>query len=154
MTSQSRIRIPPPVIALICAVTMWAVFKLASALNFDFTGQKVIAGLVIGLGLSMDLISVKGFWSARTTINPIKIENASALVTGGLYRFSRNPMYLGLALVLSGWALWLGNPINVIGIAIFIGLMNALQIKPEEAVLAEKFGQEYRDYQRRVRRWI
>ena len=152
--SQSRIRIPPPVIALICAVTMWAVFKLASAMNFDFTGQKFIAGLVIGLGLSMDVISVKGFWSARTTINPIKIENASALVTGGLYRMSRNPMYLGLALVLWGWALWLGNPINILIVAAFIWLINTLQIKPEEAALTEKFGQAYLDYQRRVRRWI
>ena len=133
---------------------MWAVFKLTSGLSFTFTGQKVIAGLVIGLGLSLDVISVKGFWSARTTINPIKIENASALVTGGLYRFSRNPMYLGLALVLSGWALWLGNPINILGVAAFVWLMNVLQIKPEEAALTETFGQDYLDYKRRVRRWL
>ena len=152
--SLRRVRIPPPVIALICALFMWAVFKLTPELNFAFTGQKIIAGLVTALGLSLDVISVKGFWTARTTINPIKLEKTSALVTSGLYRMSRNPMYLGMALVLSGWAIWLGNPLNVIGLAIFIGMMNVLQIKPEEAALTEKFGQAYLDYQRRVRRWI
>jgi len=80
------------------------------------------------------------------------IERASKLVTGGLYRISRNPMYLGLALILSGVAILLGNPINLIALALFIWGMNILQIRPEEALLSDKFGSQYYLYSQRVRR--
>jgi protein-S-isoprenylcysteine O-methyltransferase Ste14 len=133
---------------------MWAVSKLWAGGSYDFSFQNYIAGAFVAVGLLLDLISIKGFVAARTTINPIHIEKASTLVTDGLYRFTRNPMYLGLALLLTGWAIWLGNPINVAALSLFVLAMNELQIEPEETFLKKKFGQAYLDYQRRVRRWI
>ena len=81
-------------------------------------------------------------------------EKATRLVVGGLYRISRNPMYLGMLMVLIGIALWLGNPLNIALIGLFVALITELQIKPEEARLAEVFGDEYAAYKTRVRRWI
>jgi len=82
------------------------------------------------------------------------LEKASALVTTGLYTVSRNPMYLGLVVILSGWAVLLGNPINILTLGCFVLLINRVQIIPEEKVLLAKFGNQYSAYTNKVRRWI
>ena len=76
------------------------------------------------------------------------------MVTDGIYRYSRNPMYLGMALLLAAWALWLGNAAALLGIVLFVALINRYQIRPEERILAAKFGDDYRNYCRRTRRWL
>ena len=151
---MSNLNIPPPLQGLFWGLSMWAVSKILGGLSFSFTLQKPLGFAFIGIGLCLDLISIYGFRTARTTVNPIKIEKASSLVTTGLYRMSRNPMYLGLALILTGWTIILGNPVNIALLGLFIVFMNRLQIKPEERILELKFGQEYRDYKARVRRWL
>jgi protein-S-isoprenylcysteine O-methyltransferase Ste14 len=88
-----------------------------------------------------------------TTTNPLKPEAASALVRGGVFELSRNPMYLGSLLVLTGWGLWLGSPSNILVAVLYGVLIAELQIKPEELALTGLFGQEYADYCREVRRW-
>ena len=94
------------------------------------------------------------FMRARTTINPLRPQNTSALVTSGIYRFTRNPMYLGLALVLLGWSAFLCAAIALLGPVAFAAYVTRFQIVPEERVLLAKFGATYSEYLSRVRRWI
>lgn len=151
---MTKIKVPPPIQGLFWACCMWGISRVLPDMNFRFPFQIFLGVLFIGTGLFLDLFSIKSFWSAKTTINPLKPEKASQLVTDGFYRFSRNPMYLGLALLLTGWCILLGNPVNTLIIVFFIVSMNAFQIEPEETALKTKFGKEYIEYMKRVRRWI
>ena len=144
--------IPPPLIAAGFAAAMWGVAEWTGA--GGFAGQALIAGAVAFTGFAIDVSALIAFRRDRTTVNPMKPEATSALVTSGPYRFSRNPMYLGLTLILTAWALWLGNPWNAILIALFVAIVTRWQIMPEERAIAAKFGADFDDYRSRVRRWI
>lgn len=146
--------IPPPLLALVCGVLMWLIARKAGLPSFDFPGRAPIASALAGAGLLIDLVSVVAFIRARTTVNPLAPARTSALVIDGLYRVSRNPMYLGMLFVLVGWAAWLATPAALIGPALFVVLIDHMQIIPEERALEEKFGDEYLAYKKRVRRWI
>lgn len=106
------------------------------------------------MGLAISLLGVVNFKRARTTVDPRRPAEATTLVTSGLYRYSRNPMYLGVLLVLIGWALFLGNLVSVLFIVGFALFINRYQILPEERLLQEKFGADFMAYKARVRRWI
>ncbi|MFN7168834.1 MAG: methyltransferase family protein [Pannonibacter sp.] len=146
--------VPPPVQALGWAAVMWLAAWLWPEPAVRFPGQTVLAGLLAASGFAIDLVSVARFFRQRTTINPLKPEAASHLVVSGLYRYTRNPMYLGMLLVLVGWAVWLGHPLALFGPLLFKIVLTWLQILPEEAALEASFGQEYHDYKARVRRWL
>ncbi|MEO0971935.1 MAG: isoprenylcysteine carboxylmethyltransferase family protein [Pseudomonadota bacterium] len=147
--------IPPPVLGLLTGLAMWGVARWGLAsLSFTMPLQKSVALVLIVAGLTLDGLALVGFFRARTAITPLQPEKASTLVQGGLYRFTRNPMYLGLLVVLSGWALWLGNPVNLLGLVLFVVLINRWQIAPEEQALRHKFGADYDAYCERVRRWL
>ncbi len=146
--------VPPPVLALAAAAAMWALAGQSGLPRFDFPGRAGLAIAVAGAGLAIDLVSVAAFIRARTTVNPLAPSKSSALVVNGLYRFSRNPMYLGMLLILIGWAIWLAQPVTLLGAAVFAVLIEALQIRPEEAALEAKFGDAYGAYKKRVRRWL
>lgn len=146
--------VPPPVLALGAAAAMWVLAEQSGLPRFDFPGHALLAAGVAAAGLAIDLVSVAAFIRARTTVNPLAPDRANTLVVSGLYRFSRNPMYLGMALILIGWAIWLAQPLTLLGAAVFAVLIEALQIRPEEAALEAKFGDAYRAYKKRVRRWI
>lgn len=94
------------------------------------------------------------FLRSSTTVTSVKPQKASTLVVGGLYRVSHNPMYLGMLILLIGWALWLGNPASLLLLPMFVIYLTVFQIKPEEAALSEKFGVDHDAYRRRVRRWL
>lgn len=149
-----RTRIPPPVVALITAGAMVAMNATAPAFGVAFAGQQIV-GVVIALaGLAIDLVSVRAFWAAKTTVTPLKPEKAETLVVAGLYRFTRNPMYVGMLIILTGIAVWIGNPLNAVLLAAFVAYITVFQIKPEEEALRAKFGDDYVAYCARVRRWI
>ncbi|MEL7488854.1 MAG: isoprenylcysteine carboxylmethyltransferase family protein, partial [Pseudomonadota bacterium] len=125
-----------------------------SGLNVQFPGQGVLAGALIVIGLTIELTSVAAFFRRKTTVNPLAPGKASALVVDGFYRFTRNPMYLGMLILLSGWAVHLGSFINVFIAALFVVALTHLQIKPEERALSKRFGEDYEAYRKRVRRWL
>lgn len=131
---------------------MPALARVAPGLTFPISSA--IAFAVGAIGLSLDAIALVHFLRSRTTVNPLKPDSASALVTGGIYRFTRNPMYLGLATLLLAWAIYLGNLAALAGVPLFILYMNRFQIAPEERALEARFGAEYRLYRARVRRWL
>ncbi len=116
---------------------------------------RVSVSAALGLvGACVSLAGTIGFRRAKTTVNPMKPANASSLVTGGIYRVTRNPMYLALLLVLMGWAVFLAAPWVVLGPLAFGLYITQFQVKPEERVLSAMFGSAYGEYRARVRRWI
>ena len=106
------------------------------------------------IGIAVAASAIRQFGSAETTVNPLKPDEASSLVDTGLFSRTRNPMYLGLSFVLSGWIVWLQSAGAILVLAAFVLFITELQIKPEEAALRKLFGQKYIDYCKRVRRWI
>lgn len=94
------------------------------------------------------------FQKAKTTFNPMTPDDASSVVTSGVYRVSRNPMYVGFLLLLIGWAIWLSHPLPFFLLPVFVLYMNRFQILPEERALSAKFGKAYDSYQQGVRRWL
>ena len=105
-------------------------------------------------GTVIALAGVVEFVRRKTTVNPVTPGAAAVIVTSGIYRFSRNPMYLGLLLVLMGWAVWLSNLMAFALLPFFVLYMNRFQIEPEERALSAKFGRAFIDYMGSVRRWI
>jgi len=147
-------RIPPPLVALALAAGMWGVAKLAPPLELEFAIRVPIAVVIAMAGLAFDFSGLLAFLRSKTTVNPLKPERASALVTGGVYRFTRNPMYVGMLLFLLSWGVYLDCLLAFIGPVLFVLYMNRFQIGPEERVLREKFGAPFEDYMGRVGRWL
>lgn len=147
-------RIPPPLVALIVAVLMWLVSRWLPATSMPSGLTYGLAAVLLIVALIFSISGMSSFRRAGTTVNPVKIENASSLVTGGTYSLTRNPMYVGLTLVLSAWAFFLGNLWTLAGPVVFVAFTTVFQIMPEERMLTAKFGDSYRDYCRRVRRWV
>lgn len=147
-------KIPPPILALLVAIAMgiaghWLPkVAVADWLRYLLVG----AGGAFGLGIAV--LGFRAFGRAKTTINPVNLEEASTLVTGGVYRFTRNPMYVGLSAALVTLAVWLAVPWLLLAPAAFVLFMTRFQIVPEERVMRLKFGKEYEEYCGRVRRWL
>ena len=147
-------RVPPPLVGAITGALMLGVAWVAPALTFSLPWRLPIAVLIALAGLALGLVAVGHFLRARTTVDPLDPGKASALVASGLYRFTRNPMYLGMATLLLAWAVWLSNLAALAGLALFVAYMNRFQIEPEERALRARFGEEFDAYCRRVRRWF
>jgi protein-S-isoprenylcysteine O-methyltransferase Ste14 len=149
-----ELKIPPPVVALLCGFGAWQLCAAVPGLAFDWPGRIAIAVLVASVGVSFDVVSILRFVAARTTVNPLTPDKSERLVTDGLYRRTRNPMYVGLLLILCGLGLYLGHPLALAAPAVFAAYITRFQIIPEERMLAAKFGAEYDDYRAAVRRWL
>ncbi|MEM6511419.1 MAG: isoprenylcysteine carboxylmethyltransferase family protein [Pseudomonadota bacterium] len=149
-----KTRVPPPVILLMFGLAMWLLASRISILPFSLPIPTSFIALPALLGVGIAAAGVLSFSKVGTTVNPHRIRQASSLVTDGVFRRTRNPMYLGLLLVLLSWCLWLGEAANGFLLLLFVVAITELQIKPEEQVLADLFGDAFRDYSRRVRRWI
>ena len=151
-------RIPPPVIDIACAALMWWLASLWPAAQlWPRGGAAWVWVLAVGLaaaGALAALAGVREFARAHTTVNPLAPERASQLVTSGVFSRTRNPMYLGMLLMLAGWAVWLGNAAAWLGLPLFVVVLTALQIRPEERVMRQRFGAAFERYAARVRRWV
>tara|TARA_E500000305_G_scaffold28209_1_gene21461 strand:- start:634 stop:1086 length:453 start_codon:yes stop_codon:yes gene_type:complete len=149
-----KLVIPPPLIGLLTGAGMWGLARMLPDLTVEASLLRWCALAVMAVGVLIEAVSVLAFLRARTTVTPLKPEKASTLVVSGLYHVSRNPMYLGMLILLMGWALWLANPAALMLPPVFVIYLTLFQIKPEEAALSEKFGSDYEAYRGRVRRWI
>lgn len=148
------LRVPPVAVTLITAGLMWAVSRALPSWQVTFPGRTALAAVLVLLAGAIGIAGLRAFHRARTTSNPLRPESASALVTAGIYRRTRNPMYLALAIVLLAWTVWLGHPLALAGIAGFVAWMNVLQIPPEERALRALFGAEFERYCNEVPRWL
>ncbi len=147
-------RIPPPVLAMALALLMAATARLAPSESLPGAARQAGAALLGALALGFAVPGIGAFLRAGTTINPVDIEKASLLVTGGIFGVTRNPMYVALTALLTAWAFGLGSPWGFAGPLIFAVFIHRFQILPEERALGLKFGTEYAAYRRRVRRWL
>jgi protein-S-isoprenylcysteine O-methyltransferase Ste14 len=154
MMNMLENKIPPPIVVLLIGTAMWAVARSSPLPVGQSPLRLAISCGLAGSGVIVLVLGVLAFRRAKTTINPVNIEAASTVVTGGIYRYTRNPMYVGFALMLAGWAVHIAVPFVLVGPVVFILFITRFQIIPEERVLTSKFGEEYRKYQQRVRRWL
>lgn len=149
-----ELKIPPVAQVIITAAAMYGVSKIAPALKFSLSGSTAL-GIGLGIvGLSSGIMGVTQFKKAQTTPNPQALEKVSSLVTSGIYQYTRNPMYVGLVLILLGWAFYLSHFLAFVLLPVFIFYMTRFQIQPEERMLARKFGKHYHAYLKKVSRWI
>ena len=149
-----EVKIPPPAVAAAIAVAMWGTSRLAPLLELPSALRLGAAAATLLVGIGFSAGGVLAFRRARTTVNPTKPEQASSLVTSGVYRVTRNPMYVGLSCVLVAWAVFLSSAWALLGPVAFVLYIGRFQIAPEERALVKLFGGEYSDYQAKVRRWL
>ena len=133
---------------------MWLTARWLPAFHVNIPASMFLTGAFTLAGVLVAAAGVIEFRRAQTTVNPMAPEAASALVTRGVYRFSRNPMYLGFALALLGWAVFLSNAAALVGIVAYVWYLTRFQIVPEERMLEGKFGPAFETYRRSVRRWL
>ncbi len=149
-----ELKIPPLPLTLAFGAAMFGMSRVAPAATFIVPGR---TGIAIGLAIvaaGIALAGVAAFRVNKTTVNPLHPDAASAVVSTGAYRFSRNPMYLGLLLALLAWAIYLSNALAALFLPAFVAYMNRFQIKPEERALLAKFGPAFGRYMSTVRRWV
>lgn len=149
-----RLRIPPLAVAALAGGLGWLIPRIAPSLNFEFSTRAELAAAFGVLGILCSVLGVAAFRRARTTVNPLAPDAATALVISGIYRVTRNPMYLGFLLLLLAEIIWLANPAALLVAPAFVLYLNRFQIAPEEAALRSRFGAEFQSYTHRVRRWI
>jgi protein-S-isoprenylcysteine O-methyltransferase Ste14 len=149
-----ELKFPPLLVALVIALAMLGVARAVPSLAFALPGGFAIALSLAALGSIVALAGVVAFRRERTTVNPMTPEDSTSVVSGGVYRYSRNPMYLGFLLALAGWAVYLSNAAAAVFLVVFVVYMNQFQIKPEERALLAKFGSSFAHYMSRVRRWV
>lgn len=149
-----ELKVPPVIVVFFFALLMWAIAKFIPGDYFIFSGQNIVGWFFYAIGALCSVLGVYQFRKAHTTIDPRFPDQTSVLVRSGIYRLSRNPMYLGFLFILIGWAFQLSHSFNFLLLPLFVLYMNLFQIFPEERFLASKFGAEYLSYQASVRRWL
>lgn len=147
-------RIPPPMVAGVVVGLMVLAERSSPGLSLNVPGRNALAWALATAGMAMAVSGILSFRRRRTTVNPRKPHAASTLVMFGVYRRTRNPMYLGVTLILLGLAFGLGHPLSLLLVALFPAYVQRFQIEPEERALEKNFGAEFLDYKSRVPRWL
>lgn len=155
MLSKLELRIPPPLVMLLFMVTVFGFDKIMPFTLFYLPWLTYILVIsLVTLGGVIALWGVKEFKDAKTTVNPLKPESSSSLVSSGIYQYTRNPMYLGLLLILLSVVIYTQHPLGLVSALGFVSYMNRFQIEPEEKMLVKLFGDEFVDYSNQVKRWF
>jgi protein-S-isoprenylcysteine O-methyltransferase Ste14 len=152
--SSLELKIPPDVVWLATAVLMWLGSRVTPALALPDVLRRVLGLSMIAAGTILIVAARLALQESATTWRPTEPGRTTTLVTSGVYRFSRNPIYLGMEIVLLSLAVVLASPVAALLSALFVVYVDRFQIQPEEMTLAVAFGQDFRDYTRRTRRWI
>ena len=146
------IKIPPPLIVLTLIISIYFSSKRIDLINIPF--QLEISFFILSLGILIFINPVLKFIKSKTTINPIQFEETNRLVTSGIFKYSRNPMYLGMLMIIISTSIFYLNIYSILTPFLFVFWINKFQIKREEIFLTEKFGKEYLSYKNKTRRWI
>ena len=149
-----ELKIPPVILVLVTASLMWTLAVAVPSLGFTLLASLLAALVFAAIGVAFALLGVLEFRSAGTTVDPRVPDQSVSLVVRGVYRISRNPMYVGFLLVLIAWGIFLSNLASLALLPVFVVYMNRFQIVPEERHMREKFGEAYRQYEAEVRRWV
>lgn len=149
-----ELKVPPVIVVAATAGLMALTARLIPMEPWHFTDAKSLAVALVAIGALIAVAGVVAFRQAKTTANPMDPNASSALVSHGIYRFTRNPMYLGFLLALAGWGVKMGNLPALAWLVVYVLYINRYQIIPEERILESKFGQAFLDYRKHVRRWF
>jgi protein-S-isoprenylcysteine O-methyltransferase Ste14 len=152
--SLLELKVPPLLLWAVCAAAIVGLADFVPAANVPFPGQRIAAIAFIAVGVGLAVAGLLAFRMAKTTVNPLAPQRASAVVASGVYRYSRNPMYLGMALALLGVACWRASLPGYLLVPAFCAYMTRFQIEPEERALFARFGPEFSSYMGKVRRWL
>jgi len=152
--SRLETKVPPPIVALLFGLAMWPLAKALPRVVLAAPLRIGLACAVVGIGAAFAVGGLVAFRRAKTTVDPIDPSKASSLVTSGVYRITRNPMYVGLFFLLTGWAIALASPVLLAAPLVFALYITRFQIQPEERALTALFGDAYTDYRTQVRRWL
>lgn len=157
-------KIPPPLVLLITLIFMYAIARYSkpefplldfSSVSTGFaSAHYFLLALIVVLGFSLMILGVQAFKKAKTTVNPLKPEQASQLVVKGVYAYTRNPMYLGMLLLAFAWGAFLLSLLALLMLPVFILYIYFFQIRAEEAAMEKLFGNDFVIYKKRVRRWL
>jgi len=149
-----ELKIPPLVLLVICATGMWSLAMLIPSYQINMPGNIWAALIFFAVGVFVPTSAVLTFRRARTTVDPRTPDQSAVLINSGIYKFSRNPMYLGFLLLLVSWFFYLDHWAGVILLPLFVTYLTRFQIKPEERFLLKHFGAPFQDYLNTVRRWL
>lgn len=149
-----ELKVPPVAVGLIIGFTMWLAARNLPAGRFDVDWKNAAAAAIAAFAIAIGLSGVWAFRRRDTTVHPMRPDKATFLVREGVFRYTRNPMYLGLALLLVAWGLYLASAPALGLVPVFLVYMTVFQILPEERALRERFGGKYADYLASTRRWL
>jgi protein-S-isoprenylcysteine O-methyltransferase Ste14 len=149
-----ELKIPPPMVMALMAVSMYFASAVLPPVHVDLA-PRLAFGLLLGAsGLAVNIAGLMAFRRYRTTVNPLQPGRASSLVCDGIFARTRNPMYLGMVLMLTGWAVFLANFVVLLGPMVLFVWLWRFQIVPEERALRSNFPSEFATYAARVRPWL
>ena len=154
MLDTLELKVPPVPLAAMLVAVNWLLARSLPTLRVEWPGREVIAGLLGAAGIAIVIAGVVSFRNARTTVNPLQPDRTTTLVASGIYRLSRNPMYLGLLLIVAACAWFFANAAGLVLLPLFVIYMNRFQIGPEERALGARFGEGFDAYERSTRRWL
>ena len=149
-----ELRVPPLALLVVFASAIWLVGRYLPTANLALPGRQTFALISLLLGLAVVSAGVFEFRRRKTTMSPFSPERTASVVSSGIYRWTRNPMYLGMALALFGVAVWQANLFGFAAVLLFCAYLTRFQIVPEERMLLKLFGEEFATYMNQVRRWI
>lgn len=149
-----KLKVPPAFQVAIFAFLIWLISKLTAVKHLDIEYQKELSWFIFAVGVIIGIIAVYAFRKAQTTVDPRNPDKASKLIIVGIYKISRNPMYLGLFFILLAFVIKVGNLYAVPVLIVYVWYITTFQIKPEEEALKDLFGEDYSHYLKKVRRWI
>ncbi len=145
-------KIPPPIVTLFFGLCIYLSRPYFPEFSSSLLNSMSVISFVVGI--SVFVAAVGSFKKQKTTVNPISIEKASSLVISGIFKYSRNPMYLGMSFILLGLAFKFNLIGGLLFTGIFISFITIFQIKPEEVAMEKLFEQQWKDYIKNVRRWL
>lgn len=151
-----KAKILPDMVLLACGMAMWCMATFVPQCSFAFPYSKLLSGLIFLMGLLLSAFGNRLLSVYRTTSRPDwhSLSDVTTLVTSGVFRYTRNPIYLGMAIMLLGWTVFLENWLSALGVVFFVGFITYNQVIPEENALTKRFGESYIRYRNRVRRWL
>ena len=152
MAPKKKLKIPPPILVIVLITSIYFSSDKLDLISIPY--RTFFSIVILSIGILVIINPVVKFIKSKTTVNPVEFKNVEKLVTSGIYKYSRNPMYLGMIMIIISTTVYYLNFYSLLTPFIFYFWINRFQIKREEVFLEEKFGQEYLSYKTKTRRWI
>lgn len=149
-----ELKVPPLAQVLVISIGILSISILLPSFGVLIPAGRLVGSILMIVGATLAIAGVLEFRRSKTTVDPRHPNNSERLVCSGIYRLSRNPMYLGMFIALLGWSVYLANLVSFVLLPGFVFYMNQFQIKPEEKILSKKFGTGFDRYCSEVHRWV